>query len=73
MVFTCQDKAYTAPGALGSRKGRRFREFWFSAENRNRLAMLNPARDCRHHCVAAAKNRALDDNLSLDLDHTAFV
>jgi MoaA/NifB/PqqE/SkfB family radical SAM enzyme len=72
-VYTCQDKAYTASGALGSLKDRRFREFWLSGENRDRLQQLDPAHDCRHHCVADAKNCALDDYLSLDPDHAAFV
>jgi MoaA/NifB/PqqE/SkfB family radical SAM enzyme len=72
-VYTCQDKAYTATGTLGSIRDTRFRDFWFSEENRARLAALDPSRDCRHHCVAHAKNLVLQEILSLDPDHGVFV
>jgi len=72
-VYTCQDKAYTEAGTLGSIADIRFREFWFSEANARRLAGCDPARDCRHHCVADAKNRLLHQYLDLDPDHLAFV
>ncbi len=72
-VYTCQDKAYTQSGVLGSIKERRFRDFWYSDENRSRLAALDPAVVCRHHCVADSKNRLLDDFLNLDPEHLPFV
>ena len=72
-VYTCQDKAYTRSGALGSIETRRFAEFWFSEENRNALEALDPVVACRHHCVAEAKNRMLNEYLSLDPEHIAFV
>lgn len=72
-VYTCQDKAYTQLGTLGSIKDRSFREFWFSEENRARLYGLDPARDCRHHCVSHAKNEAIQEYLSIDPDHGMFV
>ena len=72
-VYTCQDKAYTDAGALGSIADRSFGDFWFSDENRRRLATINPSQDCRHHCVAEAKNRLLTDYLATRLDHAAFV
>ncbi len=73
MVYFCQDKAYTETGALGSIKDRRFRDFWFSADNKARLAALDPSRDCNHHCVAHAKNLALTEYLATDSAHGAFV
>lgn len=72
-VYTCQDKAYTDSGRLGSLKGRRFKEFWFSEENRRRLATLNPSVDCRHHCVAHNKNIVLNEYLTVDDRHISFV
>jgi MoaA/NifB/PqqE/SkfB family radical SAM enzyme len=72
-VYTCQDKAYTKSGMLGSIRARRFRDFWFSAENARALAALDPSRDCRHHCVSDRKNRLLNDYLGADPRHLAFV
>jgi MoaA/NifB/PqqE/SkfB family radical SAM enzyme len=73
VVYFCQDKAYTETGALGSIKDRRFRDFWFSAENKARLEALDPSRDCNHHCVAHAKNLALTEYFATDPAHGAFV
>ncbi len=72
-VYTCQDKAYTASGLLGSIKDRRFKDFWFSEENRQRLFGLDPSKECTHHCVSHAKNLAIMDLLSIDPDHGPFV
>lgn len=72
-VYSCQDKAYTDSGCLGSIKERSFEEFWFSRENRERLAAIDPRRDCRHHCVSHAKNLLLTDYLALDPAHAEFV
>lgn len=72
-VYTCQDKAYTDIGALGSIAGRSFRAFWFSPENQHRLFSFDPSRNCRHHCVSHAKNLAVLDHLALDPDHSVFV
>lgn len=72
-VYTCQDKAFTESGTLGSIKDRRFKEFWFSDENRERLFTFDPSRNCAHHCVAHGKNLAINEVLSLDSDHSLFV
>lgn len=72
-VYTCQDKAYTDGGRLGSIAERSFSEFWFSEENRRALAAIDPSRHCRHHCVADAKNRLLGEYAALDGEHLAFV
>jgi MoaA/NifB/PqqE/SkfB family radical SAM enzyme len=72
-VYTCQDKAYTDTGLLGSIGERSFRELWNSEDCRQALARLDPRRSCRHHCVADAKNRLLLDHLEADPAHTAFV
>jgi MoaA/NifB/PqqE/SkfB family radical SAM enzyme len=72
-VYTCQDKAYTASGTLGSIAGRRFRDFWHSPENAARIRGWNAAADCRHHCVSHAKNLLLTEYRALDPEHAAFV
>lgn len=72
-VYSCQDKAYTDLGLLGSIANQRFRDFWFSDANRNRLYTLDPSHDCRHHCVAHQKNLVLHEHLSLDPEHGCFV
>ncbi len=72
-VYTCQDKAYTAGGLLGSIAERRFKDFWFSDENRQALNAVDPSRHCRHHCVAEPKNRLLHEVLTIDAAHAAFV
>ena len=72
-VYTCQDKAYTQTGTLGSIKDRSFKDFWFSEENRERIFRLDPARDCGHHCVTHAKNEAIMEYLSIDPEHGMFV
>jgi len=73
MVYACQDKAYTDGGRLGEINDQSFKTFWFSEQNRQRLAAIDPRSDCRHHCVGDAKNRALADFLDLDRRHVAFV
>ncbi|CUW38014.1 Putative radical SAM domain protein [Magnetospirillum sp. XM-1] len=72
-VYTCQDKAYTESGMLGSIKDRSFKDFWFSDENRERMFALNPSVHCNHHCVAHLKNLALLDYINLADDHRNFV
>jgi wyosine [tRNA(Phe)-imidazoG37] synthetase (radical SAM superfamily) len=72
-IYTCQDKAFTESGMLGSIKDVRFKEFWFSEENRKQLFEFNPRNSCQHHCVTHAKNLALMEFLSLDEDHSHFV
>ena len=72
-VYTCQDKAYTEGGKLGSVLNQDFKSLWLSEETCERMQAVSPARDCQHHCVAHAKNLALLDMLSLDPAHIPFV
>ena len=72
-VYTCQDKAYTAGGRLGSIADRSFRDFWFSDECQRALSNVDPSRHCRHHCVSDSKNRLLSEFAGLDDQHVAFV
>ena len=72
-VYTCQDKAYSSAGLLGSIRDRSFRDLWFSDELRRKLEAMNPSTQCRHHCVAHGKNLALLDYLEADHDHLDFV
>lgn len=72
VVYSCQDKAYTDSGRLGSIKDRSFKDFWFSEENKARMKALDPSRDCAHHCVSHAKNLLLDEYVGLDPDHADF-
>jgi Fe-coproporphyrin III synthase len=73
IVYTCQDKAYTKGGVLGSIADQSFREMWFSDANKAALHAVNPSSDCQHHCIAENKNRMLLDFLRTDRDHAAFV
>ncbi|ABK43575.1 Radical SAM domain protein [Magnetococcus marinus MC-1] len=72
-VYTCQDKAYTDLGLLGSIEERRFKDFWFSEENRQRMFAFDPSANCNHHCVSHSKNLAILEYLKLDPDHALFV
>ena len=72
-VYSCQDKACTAHGALGSIRERSFKEFWHSEENRMKLLSINPSQDCKHHCVAHTKNEVLNEIIGLESDHVFFV
>lgn len=72
-VYTCQDKAYTRDGTLGSIANRRFHEFWLSGETQQKIAAFDPSRLCRHHCVAHTKNLALHEYLSINAEHGVFV
>lgn len=72
-VYSCQDKAYTDGGRLGSIADTSLKAFWFAEENRNRVWSIDPSVQCRHHCVANAKNEAIMDYLSVDPEHGLFV
>jgi MoaA/NifB/PqqE/SkfB family radical SAM enzyme len=72
-VYTCQDKAYTKEGTLGSIRGRTFKEYWFSEENRARMADFDPSVQCQHHCVSHSKNLAIMQYLAIDSEHGLFV
>lgn len=72
-IYTCQDKAYAVGGAIGSVRERSFAEEWSRPETRRRMAAINPARDCRHHCVAHRKNLALLEFLDAERGHLEFV
>ncbi|OSM04210.1 putative radical SAM protein [Magnetofaba australis IT-1] len=72
-VYTCQDKAYTDLGLLGDISNQRFKDFWFSEANRQRLFAFDPSQNCAHHCVAHTKNLAILDYLAMDKEHGMFV
>ena len=70
-VYSCQDKAYTENGLLGSLKEQRFAEFWNTS--RDKFFKVNPSEDCRHHCVANHKNQMLHEYFNTDTKHQSFV
>ena len=72
-VYSCQDKAYTTSGLLGSIKDSSFADLWGSDALRARLKELNPSKECRHHCVAHGKNLSLHSYLEADQEHLDFV
>lgn len=72
-VYTCQDKAYTTSGLLGTLADTDFLQFWHSPQTAARLKALDPSRDCRHHCVAHHKNLMLLDYFEADPGHLEFV
>lgn len=72
-VYSCQDKAYTQSGLLGSLHEQSFQSFWFSEANRQRIFTLDPAQVCQHHCVSHSKNLAILDFVDIDPTHGLFV
>ena len=72
-VYTCQDKAYTRTGFLGSIRDRSLKAFWESSAYRRAVQAVNPSKVCDHHCVQHGKNMALIDYLGTDRRHLAFV
>ncbi|MBT3991977.1 MAG: radical SAM protein [Rhodospirillaceae bacterium] len=72
-VYTCQDKAYTNDGYLGSIADRRLSDVWYSDNLRDRIFGLNPQKTCNHHCVAHQKNIILHEMQSVDQAHQPFV
>jgi MoaA/NifB/PqqE/SkfB family radical SAM enzyme len=72
-LYTCQDKAYTKKGKLGSLKDKSFKKLWFSEKVKKRFFKLNPSRDCGHHCTQHDKNLMLLNYLGLDENHREFV
>ena len=71
--YTCQDKAYTEDGILGSISRQAFNDFWFSPESEKSLYGFNTSELLGHHCVSHAKGLAITDVLSLDPNHGTFV
>ncbi len=70
-VYSCQDKAYTNEGRIGSIKDIRFKDFWFS--DKNKFFNIDPSQHCNHHCVANLKNKAVLEYLETDRNHLGFV
>lgn len=70
-VYSCQDKAYTDSGLLGTIQHQRFAEFWISG--REKFFRINPSHGCRHHCTANRKNLMLHEYLQTHPDHQAFI
>ncbi len=72
-VYTCQDKAYSPSGLIGSLRDRSFVEFWRDPETHRRVLSHNPGRNCRHHCAQEAKIATLVEFRDAGLAHTEFV
>lgn len=70
-VYPCQDKAYNKDALLGSLDGQSFRQFWETGKQR--FFMIQPCRDCVHHCVANDKNKMILDYLQQSDGHGDFV
>jgi len=71
-VYTCQDKAYTDSGKLGSIENIGFKDFWFSKGNQDKVYSFDPSKSCNHHCISHSKNMVINEYLSLDPDHLHF-
>ena len=71
-VYTCQDKAYTESGKLGSLKNISFMNFWNSEDNLKKVYELNPSEKCKHHCISHSKNEIITEYLNIDTDHLPF-
>lgn len=72
-VYTCQDKAYTTSGIIGSIKDQRFKDLWFSEEAKARLTGLNPSLECNHHCTQHLKNLELLEFMNIRESNLEFV
>ena len=70
-IYSCQDKAYTAEGMIGSIEHQRFKDFWFS--DKNKFFKVKPCIMCNHHCVADNKNKMIFEYLNTDKEHLEFV
>ena len=71
-VYSCHDKAYNLDcGVLGSIENQRFKDLWF--DGREKFFEINPAKHCKHHCVANSKNMMIHEYLNSDPDHRPFV
>jgi Fe-coproporphyrin III synthase len=70
-VYSCQDKAYTELGSLGSIAETTFKKFWFS--DKNTFFKINPSLHCDHHCVSNQKNLMLHEYLGANDEHLSFV
>jgi len=71
-IYTCQDKAYTDSGKLGSIESASFKNFWYSEENLDKVYGLNPSESCNHHCISHSKNVIINEYLSIDTEHLPF-
>lgn len=72
-VYTCQDKAYTTSGLIGSVRDRSFVDLWRDADTHRRILSHNPGVACRHHCAQEAKIATLVEFRGAGLAHTEFV
>lgn len=69
VVYACHNKAYDKTGAIGSIRGRRFKEFWFSEDARRVFENLDPARDCQHQCANDGKNLFIKGLVETNIDN----
>jgi len=70
-VYSCHDKAYNLDnGLLFSMKKQSFKEGWLA--DKERFFRIDPARDCKHHCVVNEKNRMIQEYLDLNPEHLDF-
>ena len=72
-IYSCQDKAYTEKGKIGSIRDKSFQKLWSSIQAKDKLMKLNPSKDCDHHCTQHAKNLMLLDYFNLNRSHLEFV
>lgn len=55
-VYTCQDKAYSDGGRLGTIKDKTFKELWYDSGFIERIKNFNPRKSCNHHCAKDGRN-----------------
>lgn len=71
-MYTCQDKAYTESGKLGSLRDVSLKEFWKSKNTNQKIYSINPSEICNHHCINHSRNEIIYDFLQIDQDHLPF-
>jgi len=70
-VYSCHDKAYTDKGLLGSIESQSFEKMWYT--DKNKYFMINPSRDCDHHCMMNQQNINILEYLEIDDNHMEFI
>jgi len=72
-VYTCQDKAYTTSGKVGSIRNQSFHKLWNSQKTKDKILGLNPSVECNHHCTQHMKNLELLEYMDVKKQHLEFV
>jgi len=68
-LYSCHNKAYDSSGLIGSLKGQKFKELWFSKEAKEFFESFNPKLKCMHECSADRKNNIINEFVETSKDN----